>query len=136
MGGSCLLVLIYKSISSHFNYLMHSLYSEGKKHFYFVWPLSEKKLWHFWNRREKYHICLFINGSSNSMFVILQTNGLNCFILAALKNPESWIHYPEFQNPKYQNTRIQDPGSRTRIQNPGSRIPEYQNSRIQAIQTI
>ena len=42
MGGSCLLVLICQSISSHFNYLMHSLYSEGKKHFYFVWPLSEK----------------------------------------------------------------------------------------------
>ena len=132
MGGSCLLVLIYKSISSHFNYLMHSLYSEGKKHFYFVWPLSEKKLWHFWNRREKYHICLFINGSSNSMFVILQTNGLNCFILAALKNPESRI--PEYQNIRIQNTRIQDP----EYQNPepGSRIPDYQNSRIQAIQTI
>ena len=96
-----------------------------------------KKLWHFWNRRENITSVLY-NGSINAMFVvnksldcvnyntswiknnlwqILQTNGLDCFILAALK----------IQNPEYQNPRIPDP----EFQN-----PEFQNFRIQPIQTI
>ena len=123
MGGSCLLVLIYKSISSHFNYLIPSLYSEGKKHFYFVWPLSEKNCGTFeiggknitsvfYKWIKQCNVCDFTDQWAELLYS-------GSFEESRILNPLS--RYPES---RIQNTRIQDPESR--IQDP----------RLQAIQTI
>ena len=136
MGGSCLLKLICQSISSHFSIILCTAFiQKEKKHFYFVWPLSEKNCGTFeiggknitsvfYKWIKQCNVCDFTDQWSE--------------LLYSGSFEESRILNPLFRIPesRIQNTRIQDPEPGSRIQDPGSRIPEYQNSRIQAIQTI
>ena len=93
---------------------MHSLYSEGKKHFYCVWPLSEKNCGTFeiggknitsvfYKWIKQCNVCDFTDQWAELLYS-------GSFEESRILNPLSRI--PDIQNP---GSRIQDPGS----QNPG-----------------
>lgn len=121
MGGSCLLKLICQSISSHFSIILCTAFiQKEKKHFYFVWPLSEKNCGTFeiggknitsvfYKWIKQCNVCDFTDQWSELLYS-------GSFEESRILNPLSRI--PEFQNPesKIPESRIQDP-----------RIPEFQN---------
>ena len=91
---------------------MHSLYSEGKKHFYFVWPLSEKNCGTFeiggknitsvfYKWIKQCNVCDFTDQWAELLYS-------GSFEESRILNPLSRI--PDIQNPKYQNPGSQNPG--------------------------
>ena len=123
MGGSCLLKLICQSISSHFSIILCTAFiQKEKKHFYFVWPLSEKNCGTFeiggknitsvfYKWIKQCNVCDFTDQWAELLYS-------GSFEESRILNPLSRI--PESKIPEYQNP---EPGSR--IQDPG-----FQNTRI------